>query len=285
MNTIIKEASAEHTGPQLLWLDLTRKCQLKCVHCYNESGPEGTHGTMGLQDWISVLNQAASYGIRRVQAIGGEPTLHPEAAELVDHALGLGLEVEIFSNLVHVSEQWWDLFRRAGIALATSYYSDRADEHNAITGRSSHRLTRANIEKAVRLSIPLRVGIIATSGEQRVRQARRELEEIGVTSIRVDRVRHFGRGAQRQAPDMAQLCGRCGTGKASVSPTGEVSPCVFSTWMSVGNVHDAALATILSGTAMTQANESIQAVTRTGGCDPDDECSPGHPGSGCNPRT
>lgn len=116
-------------------------------------------------------------------------------------------------------------------------------------------------------------------------EARRELGDIGVTNIRVDRVRPFGRGAQGQAPDVAQLCGRCGIGKASIGPTGEVSPCVLSEWMSVGNVQESPLAAILGGTAMTQANASIRAVSLSGGpCDPDLECHPGTPGSECNPK-
>lgn len=117
------------------------------MHCYNESGPEGTHGTMTREDWVSVLDQAAICGVRDVQFIGGEPTMHPDAAELVGYALTVGLKVEIFSNLVRVSARWWELFQCEGVSLATSYYSDRAEEHNAITGRRSHRRTWRTSER------------------------------------------------------------------------------------------------------------------------------------------
>ncbi|MFP3968130.1 radical SAM protein [Actinomadura fulvescens] len=271
----------------MLWLDLTRQCPLGCVHCYNASGTEGTHGTMTREDWVRVVDQAAGVGTRKIQLIGGEPTMLPDAAELVAYALDLGLDVEVFSNLVHVSDGWWNLFQRDRVSGATSYYSDDADEHNAITGRPSHARTRANIEKALGLGVSMRVGIVAVSDTQRVSQARRELEALGVTKIRVDRARQFGRAAQGQPPDMAELCGQCGTGKASISPTGDVSPCVMSAWMSVGNVHTTSLADIVGGTAMAQANASIRCVAGSGdGCDPDnEECSPGSPGSSCDPRT
>lgn len=113
-----------------------------------------------------------------------------------------------------------------------------------------------------------------------------------MTNVRVDHVRHFGRSAANRAPDMAQLCGGCGTGKAAISPTGDVSPCVFSSWMSVGNVREAPLPAILNSTAMIEANASIRSAVSAGAGGPDDdnddkdeECSPGFPGSGCNPRT
>ncbi|MFE2870945.1 radical SAM/SPASM domain-containing protein [Embleya sp. NPDC059259] len=278
--------SRQDTGTPLLWLDLTRKCQLRCTHCYNASGPEGNHGSMTREEWISALDQAAAYGVRNVQFIGGEPTLHPDFPDLVDHALTIGLHVEVFSNLVHVSDECWEIFQRRGLSLATSYYSDRADDHDAVTQRRSHRRTRANIATAVRLNIPVRVGVIASDDRQDVDEARRDLTALGVTKLRVDHVRPFGRGAHGLAPDAANLCGRCGDGRAAISPTGEVSPCVFSDWMSVGNIRSAPLASILGRNAMKQANASI--LAKTGGGDDDDdtedECTPGFPGSECSPR-
>lgn len=43
----------------LVWLDLTRKCQLSCGHCHNESGPDGTHGSMTTEDWTRVCSSPA----------------------------------------------------------------------------------------------------------------------------------------------------------------------------------------------------------------------------------
>ncbi|MGG2465647.1 radical SAM protein [Streptomyces sp. RGM 3693] len=138
MTTTTEVTTAETATTRLLWLDLTRKCQLMCAHCYNASGPNGTHGTMTREDWISVLDQAAVHGVRDVQFIGGEPTLHPDFAALVDHALAIGLNVEVYSNLVHIPDDCWKALQRKGVTLATSYYSDDAAQHNALTGRRTH---------------------------------------------------------------------------------------------------------------------------------------------------
>ncbi|EFL23508.1 radical SAM [Streptomyces himastatinicus ATCC 53653] len=291
MTTIVAASPAQDT--HFLWLDLTRKCQLQCGPCFNSSGPEGTHGTMTRGDWLRVLDQAADCGVRRVQLIGGEPTLHPDSLALADSALSLGLYVEVYTNLVHVADGWWALLQREGASLATSYYSDQADEHNAVTGRPSHARTLANIKKALRLGVPLRVGIVATTSTQRVTEARQELEALGVKRISIDHVRPYGRGAHGQALDVSGLCGRCGTGRAAVSPDGNVAPCVFSAdWLGLGNVQSTPLAAILSGPAMAEAQAAIRSVAAKGGdedddgCDPvgDGECSPGYPSSSCSPR-
>ncbi|MEC3994821.1 radical SAM protein [Actinacidiphila sp. DG2A-62] len=284
MTTALPKADSR---TRLLWLDLTRTCQLHCDHCYNDSGPQGGHGTMTRENWFSVLDQAAGHGITNVQFIGGEPTMHPDFPELVECALDLGLQVEVYSNLVHVSERCWTLFQRDRVSLATSYYSDQAAEHNTRTGRASHRRTRANIQQAVSLGVPPRVGVIGDS--KHAEAARRDLTTLGVTRIGTDYVRPFGRGSAGHAPDMSGLCGGCGDGTAAIGPDGKVSPCVFSAWIDTGNVKETPLADILGGAQMQSASTAIRSVTV--GKDPcgpdddnDDECSPGYPGSECTPR-
>ncbi|GAA1468130.1 radical SAM protein [Nocardiopsis exhalans] len=277
------------TRPGMLWLDLTRQCQLECAHCYNNSGPNGDHGEMTRTDWFRVVDQAADTETRHVQLIGGEPTLHPDAPAIAEHTLGRGLNVEVYSNLVHVSPAWWALLQHSGMSLATSYYSAAPARHNLMTGRpASHRHTRANIVRALELRVPLRVSIITPDNEG-VEETRAELETLGVRWIGVDHVRPYGRGAQGQEPDCSGLCGACGNGRASIGPDGTVSPCVFSTWMSAGNVLQEPLADILTGPDMTQARNEITAGKNDPPpnpipCEPDRWCCPGVPDSGCTPR-
>jgi MoaA/NifB/PqqE/SkfB family radical SAM enzyme len=103
------------SGVSFVWLEITGKCQSECAHCYAESGPSSTHGSMTTVDWRRVIDQAAALGVSMVQFIGGEPTLHPELPGMVNHALTAGMEVEVFSNLVHVTPMLWEMFERPGV--------------------------------------------------------------------------------------------------------------------------------------------------------------------------
>ncbi|WP_163554570.1 radical SAM protein, partial [Candidatus Frankia alpina] len=222
-----------------LWLDITRFCTLACTHCYNRSGVTGGHGTMTANDWLTVIDDAAAHGVRTVRIIGGEPTSYPALPDLVDRALAVGLDVEIFSNLVHISDQMWTLFERPGVSLATSYYSSVPAEHEQVTGRrGSHARTRANLVEALRRSIPLRGALIDT-GTADVHAVRADLLGLGVTTLRVDKVRAFGRAA---GGDGAGPCGRCGLGRAAIQPDGTLTPCVMTSDRDGGNVRDTPLA-------------------------------------------
>lgn len=232
-----------------MWLELTGRCQLNCVHCYADSGPTQGHGTMTAQDWLRAIDQAADHGVGRICMIGGEPTAHPTFPELLRHTLTCDIDVEVFTNLFHVTERLWSLFSLPGVSLATSYYSDDPREHDAITLRTgSYARTRVNIAEAVHRGIPIRVGIIGLSGEQHTEQARAELVALGVpdSAIGFDRLRAFGRGAAG-LPNEADTCGHCGHGNAAILPDGSVTPCVFTRNAAAGSVRTAPLAELLTG--------------------------------------
>jgi MoaA/NifB/PqqE/SkfB family radical SAM enzyme len=269
-----------HPGPatdtplRSLWLELTGKCQLSCMHCYAGSGPDGTHGTLTAGQWENALTQAAELGTRAVCFIGGEPTLHPGLPRLVRHALSLGMEAEVFTNLVHVTPELWELFSTPGVRLATSWYTSDRLEHQQITGRDTHRQTRANIAQALRRGIPLRAGLIdGILPGQHTGEGAELLAARGVTSIGTDHLREFGRGTN---PDPTQACGGCGNRRAAILPDGTVTPCPLTRWMRAGNIMNAPLADILP--AVTQIAAAIprpSACQPDGGiCEPDKQCPP-----------
>ncbi|MFI6712983.1 radical SAM protein [Nonomuraea sp. NPDC050478] len=266
---------------RFLELELTNRCQLSCTHCYALSAPTDGHGEMTLPDWKRLLDDAPAAGVSHVQLIGGEPTLQPDFALLLTHALDRGLKVEVFSNLLHITEPLWDLLTRPGVELATSYYSDTPIQHDRITGRlGSHRRTRAAISEALRRGIPLRAGIIDLGDGQRVEQARTELERLGVTRVRVDRMRGVGRAAEHRAaqPTVRELCGRCGDGRAAVSCGGDVRLCVLSRFLpSAGNVRTTPLADILAGRKWRELCAKVPRRRTATACNPDsdgNDCAP-----------
>ncbi|MEV0438960.1 radical SAM/SPASM domain-containing protein [Streptomyces spectabilis] len=258
-----------------LELEITGGCQLTCTHCLSESSPQGTHGAMAPADWKQVIEDAAALEIPGLQLIGGEPTLYPHWVELVDLALSLGRRVEVFSNLFHVAPKWWSVLSREGVTLATSYYSDRADEHDRITTRpGSHARTRANLVEAHRRGIPVRVGILEVFDGQRVAEACTEIEAMGIADVDTDRVRAVGRAAGSAAPSADALCGRCGRGKAAVLPNGDLALCVLSRFMPCGNVREQRLAELVGSERWWQAVGKVPPPGPTA-CQPD--------GSDCNP--
>ena len=209
------QADARQHPLSLLWLELTTLCNLQCVHCYAESSPSGSHGSMTPDDWIRVIDEAVSLGSPTLQFIGGEPTVHPSLARLIRRAHEQGLKTEVYSNLVRITPELWTAFEECNVALATSFYSTSAEAHDRITTtQGSQRLTLAGIQEALKRSLRLRVGIVAIHRGQDVAATELFLRSLGVQHVRTDGIRAVGRGSvltRCEKPSDA-LCGRCGSG-------------------------------------------------------------------------
>ncbi|OII64324.1 radical SAM protein [Streptomyces sp. CC53] len=251
---------------------------------------------MTATDWEHAIDQLAAMRCDGVQFIGGEPCLHPALPRLIAHARTRGLgSVEVFSNLTHVPDHLWECFVAHRVDLATSYYSDQAHEHDAVTARrGSHKRTRANIARAQELGLNLRGGTVVVNDHQRAAQAHADLRTLGVTQLGADRMRAFGRGTSTP-PTVNDLCGHCAQHKCAIGPDGSVWPCVLSRFITVGNVHSQPLADIWTGPALAAARAEITSTCGTAAgaqsCTPPQflpmcgPCSPCVPSVGhCDPR-
>ncbi len=212
-------------GLDFLWLELTNRCNLQCVHCYTESGPQtGGGDRLTSDDYLSVMAQAYALGCRKMQFIGGEPTLHHDFQRLLEASKEIGFDfVEVFTNLTHLEEKTVQFARSANIHFATSVYSDKAEVHGGVTrNRTSHARTVENLKRLVDNEIETRAAVIQidqTSPE--IESTKRFLTDLGVRHVRSSYVRAFGRGEElrSQPSQMSELCGHCWAGGFASPPT------------------------------------------------------------------
>ena len=184
-------------GLNFLWLELTNRCNLQCVHCYTESHPlNGDRDVLTTAAYESVMRQAYALGCRRLQFIGGEPQLHPDFLRLLGAAKQTGYEfIEVFTNLTRLRDDTLRFAVEAGIRFATSVYSDDPAVHNAITKvGSSHTRTIGNLRRLIDHDVGTRAAIIRIDQPpEAVERTKDFLRGLGVPSVRVGEVRAFGR--------------------------------------------------------------------------------------------
>jgi len=259
------QAARESLGAGLsfLWLELTNRCNLKCVHCYTESGPQtGDRDLLTTDDYLSVMNQAYALGCRKMQFIGGEPQLNRDFHRLLAASKEIGFEfVEVFTNLTLLDEETVRFARSADIRFATSVYSDKPEAHQAITRNgSSHARTIKNLKRLIDSEVVTRAAVIQIDQETaEIESTKRFLADLGVRHIRGSRVRAFGRGedVMSQPTRMSELCGHCWSGRLCVAPDGDAYPCVMARQWPVGNVLETPLARIVQGSALTEVRATI----------------------------
>ncbi|MBI2876257.1 MAG: PqqD family peptide modification chaperone [Candidatus Tectomicrobia bacterium] len=255
---------------RFLWLELTSRCNLQCLHCYGSSGPSVQTRELATADWKRVIREAASLGCQALQFTGGEPLLHPEIRDLIGYAREQGYRfLEVFTNATLLGPREIAFFAEHRVHLAVSFYSHRAAVHDRITQvRGSFRATTAHLKALVREEIPFRVAVIAMRENQaEVEETLRFLQGLGIEEdqIGTDEVRPTGRGrASQQAPDPPLTFGppaggdwrgcpdpcegnRCWPGKLCVTSAGRVIPCIFARDLLVGDLRRSSLGAILDG--------------------------------------
>jgi len=275
-----------------LWIELTNRCNLRCVHCYTDSGPEtGVRDRLDADDYRRLMRDAYALGCRKLQFIGGEPQLNADFLALLVTAREIGFTfIEVFTNLTRLAPETLAFARENGIRFATSVYSDRPEAHDAVTRvRSSHARTVGNLRRLVADGVATRAAIIAVD-QPKAEIARTEtfLRDLGVPHVRSARTQPIGRGeaVAGRAACLDGLCGHCWRGKLCVAPDGFAYACVMARDWPVGNVLTDPLAAIVGGDALESVRRRVHDQVwlprlQAGACPPDGEPGPdSDPGAG-----
>ncbi len=75
----------------------TRRCNLRCLHCYSHSGP-GESEELPVSLLQRAVTDASEHGYTVLGLSGGEPVLYRELPRLLEHARTLGMVTTVTSN-------------------------------------------------------------------------------------------------------------------------------------------------------------------------------------------
>lgn len=87
-------------GPQrpvVIW-NLTRRCNLKCRHCYAVAGDHHFPGELSTEEAFTVLDDLAHYKIPALILSGGEPLSRADTLDIARRSKGHGLYTALSSN-------------------------------------------------------------------------------------------------------------------------------------------------------------------------------------------
>jgi MoaA/NifB/PqqE/SkfB family radical SAM enzyme len=129
--------------PLSVHLDLTWRCNERCVHCYLDHDDKGE---MTFDEVSGLLDQMAGAGVFLLTLSGGEPLLRKDFFAIVRRARELMFNVKLKTNGILIRAKQAATLRQLGVEnVQISVYSDRAEVHDAITKApgSLERTTRA----------------------------------------------------------------------------------------------------------------------------------------------
>jgi radical SAM protein with 4Fe4S-binding SPASM domain len=108
-------AAASARKPIVVW-NITRACNLQCVHCYNDSGPGKTCDDLSTDQAKAVIDDLAQFGVPSILFSGGEPLLRPDLFELLAYAIGQGVRTVISTNGTLIGADQARRIQRLGVS-------------------------------------------------------------------------------------------------------------------------------------------------------------------------
>ena len=124
-------AVAAKPGPPLwLLMELTYRCPLHCVFCYNPTDFATTGPELATEDWIRVLREARALGAVQLGLSGGEPLARDDLEVIVAEAHSLGFYSNLITSGIGMTEARIAALKEAGLDHIQLSFQDSSREMN-----------------------------------------------------------------------------------------------------------------------------------------------------------
>ena len=126
-------ASSRARKPIVVW-NITRTCNLRCIHCYADSHAEKYPGELTWEQCCAVIDDLAEYGASALLLSGGEPLLHPSLPAILERATAKGLKVTISTNGTRITPDYARMFKQLGVAYVGISLDGIGEVHDQFRG-------------------------------------------------------------------------------------------------------------------------------------------------------
>lgn len=101
--------------PSVVVWNVTRACNLRCLHCYASAAPLPEKGELTTEEGYTLLDDLARYHVPVVILSGGEPLVRPDLVDLAAHGVRRGLRVVLSTNGTLLTGDMAGALRAAGV--------------------------------------------------------------------------------------------------------------------------------------------------------------------------
>lgn len=147
--------------PVVVW-NLTRKCNLKCVHCYaHATDVSGSH-ELSTSEGKELINDLANFGAPVILFSGGEPLVRKDLVELAEYAVSKGMRAVISTNGTLISNEMARKLKDVGLSyvgISLDGMEEINDHFRGIKGAFQAALDGIENCKAAGIKVGLRFTI------------------------------------------------------------------------------------------------------------------------------
>ena len=126
---------SENLVPLVVSWNLTRKCNLKCSHCYINATPTELKNELTTEESYNLIDQIAEVSRPLLVLSGGEPLLRKDVYDIIRYGAARGFRMGLGSNGGLIDSEVAKQLKEAGLATASiSLDSSKQSQHDEFRG-------------------------------------------------------------------------------------------------------------------------------------------------------
>ncbi|MBF0573761.1 MAG: 12,18-didecarboxysiroheme deacetylase [Desulfamplus sp.] len=119
--------------PVVVW-NMTRRCNLRCVHCYAQSEDISYDNELNHEQSIAMIDDLAQFGTPVLLFSGGEPLVHPRLAEYAEYAVKKGMRAVISTNGTLITKEKAKILKDIGLSYVGISLDGLEETHDKFRG-------------------------------------------------------------------------------------------------------------------------------------------------------
>lgn len=138
-------------GPLWVNAEITYKCPLHCVFCYNPLDYASTfQSELSTDDWLKVFRQSRDLGAVQLGISGGEPLMRDDVEIMVSEANQMGYYVNLLTSGIGLTEKRISDFKEGGLGQIQLSFQDSTKELNDFLSSTKTFELKSKVAKLIK---------------------------------------------------------------------------------------------------------------------------------------
>lgn len=143
----------------IVYLELTRACNLKCIHCLNNSGMK-QKDELTKDELLKLIKKLSSLGVQEIRFTGGEPLLFNGIYDLIKFATEEGICTSLGTNGTLITKEVAKKLKESGLKKVVVSIDGNKKTHDKIRGKKNYQKAMHGLKYLQKNGINVRVNSV-----------------------------------------------------------------------------------------------------------------------------
>ena len=195
---------SEDKKPVIVW-NMTRTCNLNCVHCYSQSKNLQYNNELTLEQGKTFIDDISAFGSPVMLFSGGEPLMHPHFLDLCFYAKSKGMRAVISTNGTLITKELAHELKKVGLSYVGISLDGLESVHDRFRGKKGafrEAIDGINYAKEAGIKVGLRFTINKRNAQE-IPGIFKLLEEENIPRVCFYHLVYAGRGTKLMEEDLS----------------------------------------------------------------------------------